>query len=607
MKKLFLYAVAALTIVGCTNDTFLGDETLAQGQQETGAIDFGSGFKAVTRTNDLTGAKAAAELGENFAVFGTKAGDATNAVFDWYNVYWDGAAGTTETNTKGWEYVAPATTSKTYTPASLSVLATGTTQSVKYWDKNSDTYDFWAYSVGGQDLTATGAMTVAKDATATDQIAKSKKVAFTGTVAQLGKVYVSDTKHVATADYGSPVELKFRAVTSKVRIAFYENVAGYKVKGVKFYTTNDATSTTKATSKVPQLLPDKDLGTNGKITAEYSYTTGDKGNNGKTAITISDVTTAESNLLFGGEINYTGGVLATSNATPSYANGQINGATTDPEGNYVPVLPLATATDAPELTVKVDYTLVSEDASGEEIDVYGATAHIPAIYTNWQPNYAYTYIFKITKQSGSTDPDEPNNPEGLTCITFDAMVAIDDAGNTYQETITTLTEAPASITTFGVNAGTIVKSSDDYEVGTDVYASFWDNNITRTAGLVTPVVGTNVHVYKVKDAYVNKVTEGQAATWAALADHSAYMADTTGVSVVAADASNPASTIIQNVETKGLLKLTAPKVGKYVIEYLTNDVKDPAVKADPDNGIEEKPATYWKVYKVVSIHAAATD
>ena len=58
----------------------------------------------------------------------------------------------------------------------------------------------------------------------------------------------------------------------------------------------------------------------------------------------------------------------------------------------------------------------------EIIKVYGATAQIPAESAAWKPGYAYTYIFKITKDTnGSTDP-EHIYPEGLFPITFDAVV-----------------------------------------------------------------------------------------------------------------------------------------------------------------------------------------
>ena len=81
--------------------------------------------------------------------------------------------------------------------------------------------------------------------------------------------------------------------------------------------------------------------------------------------------------------------------------------------------------------MKVDYTLVSEDGSNETIKITGATVKVPAKYTNWQPNYIYTYIFKITEDTnGSTG----GSSTGLHPIVFDAMVTEDLTGSQTTET-----------------------------------------------------------------------------------------------------------------------------------------------------------------------------
>ena len=84
------------------------------------------------------------------------------------------------------------------------------------------------------------------------------------------------------------------------------------------------------------------------------------------------------------------------------------------------------------LHLKMDFTLVSRDGSGETINMTGATAVIPAAYAMWQPNYKYTYIFKISdKTNGRTGVYDPtqaddatvnSDPAGLYPITFDAVV-----------------------------------------------------------------------------------------------------------------------------------------------------------------------------------------
>lgn len=96
------------------------------------------------------------------------------------------------------------------------------------------------------------------------------------------------------------------------------------------------------------------------------------------------------------------------------------------------------------LTLRVNYTLVSNDGSGEEIHVYGAKAIVPAVYAQWKSNYAYTYVFKISDKTNGKTGLGDTDPEGLFPITFDAMVT--DVMNGTQATVTTV--ATPSITTY---------------------------------------------------------------------------------------------------------------------------------------------------------------
>ena len=92
----------------------------------------------------------------------------------------------------------------------------------------------------------------------------------------------------------------------------------------------------------------------------------------------------------------------------------------------------------------------------------------------WKPNFAYTYIFKISdKTNGTTgnmpvDPDNPSgstdDPEGLHPITFDAVVVDATTGN--QETISSI--ATNSITTYA--NGSEVTKNGEYKAGEAVYA-----------------------------------------------------------------------------------------------------------------------------------------
>ena len=126
------------------------------------------------------------------------------------------------------------------------------------------------------------------------------------------------------------------------------------------------------------------------------------------------------------------------------------------------------------LTLKMDYTLVSRDGTGETIQVTGATATVPADFTKWKPNYAYTYIFKI---SDNTD-GHIGSEEGLYPITFDASVITDVAGN--QTTITTVSET--SITTYQNGA-----VANEYNAG-NIYVVVGDGS--------TALTSSNAKLYK---------------------------------------------------------------------------------------------------------------
>ena len=126
------------------------------------------------------------------------------------------------------------------------------------------------------------------------------------------------------------------------------------------------------------------------------------------------------------------------------------------------------------MTLKMDYTLLSRDGTGETIQVTGATATVPADFTKWKPNYAYTYIFKI---SDNTD-GHIGSEVGLYPVTFDASVITDVVGN--QTTITTV--EPISITTY--QSGAI---ANEYAAG-NIYVAVSDGSIALTAG-------TNANLY----------------------------------------------------------------------------------------------------------------
>ena len=500
MRKYLIFAASALALASCSSDDFLG-ENPGNVQNATTAINFGGEAGKTTR-GIQTGSTAATTLKKHFVVFGdkTNAAGTTQAVYDHYDVKWigDEAENKTQTNQHGWEYVG-------YTPNKNSNLATDATQSIKYWDYSASEYNFAAFSLGAlTDETdpyknqlkyndATG--TIAAGNVKISQIeSKASKYTVEGAVGDITKLYISDritAKPNGTTpdiDYNKPVQFNFRALKTLVRMGIFETVNGYSVKDVKFYksnNTNDGTPSLYATDKnIPA--------GNGKATITFGEDK-TKGEYNKALVEWVS-STNEQDITFGSL------TLKGAESKEAAGNNYLGRTSADaslPE-DYNTVIPSA---EIGKLTLKVDYTLVSTDGSKEEIKVTGATAVVPAEYTKWQPNYSYTYIFKITdKTNGNTgDPTKP----GLYPIVFDAVVT--ETENGIQNTITT--EETPSITTYAKGNET----NKEYKSTDNIYACVTDATTGNTADLYVNNSGTFTYYAKLYKLTVGtNITEAEA-------------------------------------------------------------------------------------------------
>lgn len=460
MKKYLFFAASALALASCSSDDFVGDNSGNLHGTTNGEIAFAGGTAKITRANDHVGAAAAELLGKKFIVAGFKGeklndGIVTNKVFDHYTVEWvENSAGTTADNTSDWKYVGLA-------PQTGLATVEGP-QTIKYWDYSTGQYDYIAFSTGAATIktgtaTATGDNEVLVTAVNPETATDPAKGAYTiqGTVNALNKCYIADLvtaynpKVTNKPKYQDEVTLSFRNLTTKVRVALYETIPGYSVKDVKFYSngTDDNNETVSQESATlfasGREATDKFYGS-GKATVYFPHVgtanfLNSDYNKAHVAIKGSD----ESNSKSFGNLNYTtsddtrltgNDYLAHNTNTPTFAG--------EKDNNYYQIaLPNEAGTT---LTLRVNYTLVANDKSGEEIKVYGAKAIIPAIYAQWKSNYAYTYIFKISDKTNGLTGLGVNTPEGLYPITFDAVVADSEEGN--QSTITTV--ATPSITTY---------------------------------------------------------------------------------------------------------------------------------------------------------------
>lgn len=469
MNKFFIAAASALALASCSSDDFLGE---IQGNEQNGAtsaINFGGDTGKITRATS-SGSAAADLLENNFVVVGFK-GNKTDAAnnevyaFDHYNVnFKDGSAFSTESNRAGWEYVNQDMKVK---GADKSLAQGGATQqTIKYWDHSCASYDFIAFSMGKKDAASKYATPTHVDK------AHLATAAYTlsGNVNTLSECYISDMKTVTEPNYNkTPVSMSFRHLASKVRMALFEIVPGYVISDVKFY---DATSTTATADPEGTLIGN--FNNSGTLTV-YFPTTGTKHatekdyNKAHVKFTATEGEDGVLNFKKFGTVNYNnqaeGTILADSTylsqnaAKPSYCG-----------AGYQNVLPSEGAPSA--ITLRIDYKLTSVDGSNETINVKGATATVPAEYTEWKSGYAYTYIFKISQDTnGSTG----GSSTGLTAISFDAVV-VDDEANGLQETITTVSDN--SFTTYGYKDDKVTTNGNEYVNGTDIYATVYSAGAT---------------------------------------------------------------------------------------------------------------------------------
>ncbi len=472
MKKSFLLiASAALLAAGCANDDYVGH---TEQTQEAGSISFNMQTSAQVRA-EQAGEDAATALGKMFIVWGEKneandgtAASAENLVFQNYKVTYDkDATKTTASNTNGWEYagIAP------YAEAVVSPAITASTQTIKYWDLSATGgYTFTAVSVKQDDLEGTPKVKITKNKNGSSVYNKGYTIEVKDG-ASTGNIYYADRKVVTPPASGatsvSPVTLTFRHFDSKIRLAMYETVPGYKVvvTAVKFNNTeHKADDTDKKFGVDGNFIV---AGTNTKFTVSYE-STGDNVNKAKVTVDGGSATATNKEL---GTNLFDATSLGTTSDDPTYDQSS---------KAYTAILP--NPSNETDMKLTVSYDLISED-TGEKIHCNERTAVVPAAYCQWKSNYAYTYKFKISDKSAELYP-----------ITFDAVVVDDQVGN--QENITTVSEP--SITTFAVASGKIVTDQNEYQANNVIYASVVEQTTTgTTTSKAVTLTTSNVKLYTV--------------------------------------------------------------------------------------------------------------
>lgn len=531
-KPFYLVGLAALALVGCSdNDFFSGGPDDNFGQASKGQLAFGIKDESgkISR-GEITGEKAAEKLNKKFTVYGWKqvnnksgATAAFEDVFQDYVVKWEGlgSAGTTESNTRGWEYVGyqsePVNGAPPYD------------QTIKYWDWSTDRYDFIAWSIANVDPEYKSKAQVLERPTVNNltnpKLSAPGLTFFAPTAKDLGGVFVSDkftsvplsedphlinttspwtggfeglanvnTHPYPTAHRGlysqmgtnvtasnleeGIVYLQFRNLAAKARIGIYETIPGYKVSNVVFYRKDDAeggptkyqhtwsvtdangdynANQSFATLYAKDATPaDAEIfARRGEISVKYhdTYYNAEGTEKDNVAYTAVEGTDKQSYFAFGKLTNERGTETAIgANPIGVTSNTASMSIGNDADKLYTYVFPMETNDHV--LNLKVNYLLTSIDGSGEQIRVTGANAVVPVEFAKWKPNYAYTYLFKISDNTnGYTNPDL--GPAGLYPITFDACLVNTEDG--MQQTITTVNDK--SITTYQ-NAQVVTDNSE---------------------------------------------------------------------------------------------------------------------------------------------------
>ncbi len=457
MKKVLILACAALT--ACTNDIDLGPN-----KEQVETLSNAIGFQMAKKNMTTTKATALQSRGHyNFGVWGyKKLATSGSAIMENYlvgymdNTYHKGYYMTDDkqttlgdipgsTNGKSqWAYEMLGSSEYTYDgtegyyrkSTDTKYMSNIANQYLRYWDQSTLSTKFFAYAPY---LNADEADRV-KFEYNTEQtmtLPLKETIVEKGNDESLAE-YMVATQEVQKANYNNDVQLHFRRLNAKVNIKFYETIEGYNVKILDLQS-----GTVSGVTAVPAVAP---------VVGSTSYTHGNQYKSTKVKVKFNGITTttgaSEPN------IDYQATTSATKYASTEYMTftapqdddvcsapeGYISGKGVTIDGTLISddataktkaskspstyfVIPKQTG-DNSGLTFHVTYELTALQTN-EKITVHNATVHIPAADCDWKAGKAYTYIFKITKNSnGSTDPDKTIDPTDPTPDTDKALYPI---------------------------------------------------------------------------------------------------------------------------------------------------------------------------------------
>jgi len=355
-----------LMILGLTSCSGSSDDDLQESQPETNsdmvAITFngsGGAETAVTRADGTP----LSEKATSFTVWGYKnmsydAGTGygeTQCVFPSYVVNWtSNSAGTTTSNSSGWEYVAP-------------------NQTIKFWDWSAQAYRFFAVTGWSGEAPPTPPATyeanktyVANETGKPYEISMLADASSTTEMAKtpyFSRLWFSTGNPAVYPDkqFGKPVVLEFLKPYARVRFIFIYVYPreGFELTNKMFRPTSDVKAAEEDKVKIAR---------KGVVTVHFPT----KGTEIKEWYSV-EVDADKSTRL--------------SAFTEDYDPEDDGKKYTETDNGWYTVLPNNT---------QGSYTMsvtVNKDEKPK-------TAVVPANYMQWLPGYSYTYVFKITEEGG---------------------------------------------------------------------------------------------------------------------------------------------------------------------------------------------------------------
>lgn len=550
MNKYFLYAASVLALASCSSDDFLGENS-GNGQNASSAINFSGDAGKITRATSNTG-DAAKMLDGQFRIYGVKKMGDTQlvSVFNEYSVWYVENKNTTTSNTDGWEYVG----AKGATNLGTGNITLTKDQTIKFWDYSAPEY----YFIAGSPITCfSHTLTPGNDINSATikGLAGHINANEAGQAITTNPVYIADPIVVKKADYQKHVQFSFKRQQAMVRVGLYETIPGYSITEINFYEAGG--SKAKDGNNIILTSGTENYfvgGSNVKGTITYNWT----GTTPSYTYTYDDTNLTKTQNWYAGKFEPHNALATVSTAAVAKLYGKDNDMSTN---GYFTVIPTPSATKAAPILIKCDYTLTSDDDSGETIKVTGATAAIPAAFSKWEANTRYTYLFKISQNTNGTtgNPENPEDKVGLYPITFDAFVT--EMTDKTQGTTTTV--ATPSITTY--QEGSVTNEGIEYKPNKEIKVTVTDAKGNVQALTAGGSAEGSVVVYKFNSA----INEAEI-----------QVKGTNGATSVTGTVANDVFTFTPDGE------------GYYAIQYLTK-----AAIADP-----ETPAAY--TYKVVHVTPA---